>query len=795
MKRTISLFLLLLVLISASMSSCTKDSDYDDIEYSSDSLLVIAKRVANVMEVAEKAFVSCKSTAELQDYLDDIRNIDGVEEVYIDDYTMFIRVEGWGLLPYMYYPDQTEDEYDIEADLTRSKTRANDTNPVDIDHICSDAKKVCVINQQINDKIFHEEVQSVDVLNLTLGKKADAVNDIINRFNDCEFHVDTYYGNDVTPEVFTNVISDYDVVFIHTHGVYDWGNKIYDQPDNMHWLLTGEEHLCQEIPDYFITKIDGNNPAARLNNIPTVWELLKDDKTPKETIRLIYEWLDRYSTQTTIEEEKDFDTSGLRIGGVMEQRANGWCLVYYTIISEKYIKGGKRFKNEKAIVYNTACQSLKENSKMADAFLNRNATCYLGWTEEDNRGCFTADSLFKHMLYGQSIKDAFVDIPREYHSKSGIWEAKLGRKGNENICIVHPETTSAEVRSKNGDFEIVLSGTNPYLDDINHHHSSNYTLGFFTSKNEDMSLSIFHPANDIKESLLFNKKEFEVVLKSSDLEAKTKYYYMPYFYDHESNKYCLGKKGEFTTLDASPKNHTIEQVVPDIVLNKMAPYMPIYTGANPPLIENLYAISPMELLYNSEYSLSYTPGKIVKDRFIHFSGQDVKNNTIDYWGFLLNYYGEIDSEEVGRGAFISGEGDNFSVYFSTPGYDIFGKDTCAFIKAIIISGTKTQKGIENIHYAFTMIDKYDPNNHLMNVNAFRVFIDSDGMADLISMNNEARSRATCPPNLIEIGLLPSGSGIDINFWNRMRKIPDSPPEFKWKIYRNNTIHRKDVGAD
>ena len=55
--------------------------------------------------------------------------------------------------------------------------------------------------------------------------------------------------------------------------------------------------------------------------------------------------------------------------------------------------------------------------------------------------------------------------------------------------------------------------------------------------------------------------------------------------------------------------------------------------------------------------------------------------------------------------------------------------TTHFKEALVISGIKTDYGIEDLEYAFVMVEKdYDPKPYMMAVGDFRVVIDGDGIA-------------------------------------------------------------------
>lgn len=167
----------------------------------------------------------------------------------------------------------------------------------------------------------------------------------------------------------------------------------------------------------------------------------------------------------------------------------------------------------------------------------------------------------------------------------------------------------------------------------------------------------------------------------------------------------------------------IDTVIPEEIREKMEPYIPIYEGVNPPNVEGAYYISPFVAVYCEDGG--YSPGASVNPRTIRFSNQDRVHNTLDYDSYAQS------SSSSGPGAFISGTGSDFSAFFNTEGISqgIYVKE------ALIISGTITSEGIEDLYYAFVMVKKGDdPSGKLMDEGVFRVFKDSDGMSVRTSWN-------------------------------------------------------------
>lgn len=166
----------------------------------------------------------------------------------------------------------------------------------------------------------------------------------------------------------------------------------------------------------------------------------------------------------------------------------------------------------------------------------------------------------------------------------------------------------------------------------------------------------------------------------------------------------------------------IEDVVPPEILDQMDPYMNIYRGSNPPIVEGTYFIDPFVTVYCQDYGNGgYAPGDKVNSEYIGFFNQDNTKLTLDYKSESVSG----NSYQNGEGSFIAGDGNNFTVYFNT-----IGKSSGISTKtALVISGTKSSGGIGNLEYAFVMVEKgADPNHLLMEEGVFRVFKDQDGLA-------------------------------------------------------------------
>ena len=161
----------------------------------------------------------------------------------------------------------------------------------------------------------------------------------------------------------------------------------------------------------------------------------------------------------------------------------------------------------------------------------------------------------------------------------------------------------------------------------------------------------------------------------------------------------------------------IDKVIPPDIRKEMEKYITIYDGVNPPNVVGKYVISPVKIVFDS--TNEYTNEHDFSDVFLKFMNQNTTNNTIDY------KEEEDEATQTCNGAYISGEGNNFTIFFNTDGTY---KDI-TFKNSLVISGTMTSDGISNIYYAFVVTEKNnDINNEIMDPGDFRVFKDGDGTA-------------------------------------------------------------------
>ena len=182
--------------------------------------------------------------------------------------------------------------------------------------------------------------------------------------------------------------------------------------------------------------------------------------------------------------------------------------------------------------------------------------------------------------------------------------------------------------------------------------------------------------------------------------------------------------------DSDVQDERLESVVPAQYQSTLLKHIPNYKGVNPPILEgNTYLISPKVLVYNSnENDTVYKPGNLYSDNYMQFTNLNTKRNTIDFMGYEVDS-GKKIGEQIGDGASISGEGNNFTIFVITT----YNYKNATMKRAQIISGTKTDQGLTDLYYGFLCVEKDDPYNKLMKVGEYRIFKDQDGLVELTTL--------------------------------------------------------------
>ena len=437
----------------------------------------------------------CSTLEELSNYIPTLQNIDGIEDVYADHQTLFVKIRNYGTITYIYPPALKPGGILFNAHPSSSRRAAKGNEG----HRHVNMGKALIWNQTIKDESeFFDE--------------ADEVYQEVKGMYDC-MDITCDAKTDLGPKFFQNELFDYDHVFLITHGAYD-------KATNLHWLYTNEELLCVSDSCWINDK----------------WALIN--------------FFLRYHT---------FTSNEVGIGAHREIRNGKLCVVYYTRISEKFIAASpKSFKNNgKVVVFNAACQSLTGNDNMAKAFNAKGAGCYLGYDETNDIGHLGGEFLFAGLLNAQSLGSAEQDIPEEY--KSEIWSYnKTGKRDTvklkkilsntdaDNICVFAPQTLDAETYQRSiilcGQVRMLLPSILNYCE-VGFEFDVNAQMTSPEKKKAEPQFNEFSKILSFKSSVSYDN------FWSNDI------YYRAYFFDGHS--YCYGDVESFTIhkLTCPDDNH------------------------------------------------------------------------------------------------------------------------------------------------------------------------------------------------------------------------------------------------
>ena len=145
---------------------------------------------------------------------------------------------------------------------------------------------------------------------------------------------------------YKNELSKYDVIYLFTHGTY----KL-----KKHYLATGQ-------------KVGSNSS-----------QILQKDK--------------------------------IGIMTCIEKRNGEWVYIDYYMVSEEFIKDSYSTGSFKGtFIYAASCQGLKTDMGLAEAFVSRGASVFVGWDDTNSIGHVTASVLFPELLEGKNLSSAISNL-------------------------------------------------------------------------------------------------------------------------------------------------------------------------------------------------------------------------------------------------------------------------------------------------------------------------------------------------------------------------------------------------
>lgn len=495
----------------------------DSLSFKDVDINKVAENIINVIVKCESLLGDVVVPETLESQLQTIRQFEEVDDAYMNNRTLFVDIKDWGSVSFNYPLDENANNI---TDNTLSQVLAASRQRQYVGtHEQFNPISACIANQQAKDenRLWFDEI----------------ANDVKGAFD--SMGISCKKINMPKLSFFKEEIFNYDLVFLKTHGCYD-------PKYGLHWLLTGQELFSHSDKWDTISK-----------NYKEICNFLKDhDISPYK--------------KTIVHHE--------------EKRNGRKTHVYYIAISDEYIRSVKsNFKNAgSAIVFNTACESMKGNilvnKNMAKAFLNRGAGVYLGYDDTNNMGAEGGSAFFFYLLSGMSVSRSYNAMPDsckkrdlflyldDYNVPKIDYKKKQGTQyvadyhpvlqiepDKSELCITHPETLEADNYS-NSDGIIILKGKMKMLESLNLSYYNTFSndsniYGFQLSTNPDMSQIVDSIAKHNYDSIT-HYMNWADTLDVSTLQPNTTYYYRAYMNDGVSN--CYGEIMSFTTNEGNELN-------------------------------------------------------------------------------------------------------------------------------------------------------------------------------------------------------------------------------------------------
>ncbi len=144
--------------------------------------------------------------------------------------------------------------------------------------------------------------------------------------------------------------------------------------------------------------------------------------------------------------------------------------------------------------------------------------------------------------------------------------------------------------------------------------------------------------------------------------------------------------------DSVSPEQAVEEMLTDEQVQRLEDLgMPIYEGKNPPNFTGYYNTNDLDCIGD-------TTELYPQDLNYYWYFHDQSGNSLK-----LDYYNDYGDEATARGAFIFGEGNDFTVYMETEGkYEEYG---ITYTTVNLYSGTLTSSGIQNFTMGFIMTGK------------------------------------------------------------------------------------------
>lgn len=419
--------MLLFVSLMATWTSCSKSDDNeanspkpvnptptnptDKTDPKDDPYMIVCDHVEEISKKVDDYYDKSVSIKDMEKNLGEIKRLQNVEDAYVSGHSMFVKIKDYGKIMYSFF-DKAE-THDIAPNYNSFKVKNKRPRRITdyAYHSFQNYKKVLIANAQ-----FLEDNKTDR--RLVASEIHDEFKSFKDQFSSYGFDPKLINAPDIDLNFFSETIYDYDIVFLITHGSYD-------DETGLHWLSGFES-------PYF-------------KNIEKL-----DEKT-------IYKHKDIPVDQVMFTKLKTND--------------DGTPVYWKISVSEEYITACEKkvssSKYGKPLFFNVACESLKENSNMAKAFLKKGFGAYYGYNESNYYGQRAYFYMLNKLLSGMSLHNAYQALPDNYKSEKLSPFAHLSVLYNENTpdivnyCLTRPNTSYIDLSTEN-ELKIELAGYVPF---------------------------------------------------------------------------------------------------------------------------------------------------------------------------------------------------------------------------------------------------------------------------------------------------------------------------------------------
>ena len=499
--------------------------DVDSITFSKVDEEKAEKNFISAMPNLFSAIEECETIEDVNGKIDQIKTIEGIEDVWIDSNKLYVSIEEGEMFSFHFGHDA-----DLSAETAQNlanQFKALAPKMAKIIKPDGTPLKFVIANQRHNDESVSQK-DCREEYNLLIKHLNESGIDAHYEDNPT---VDFFYANSKDPEHLN--FYDYDIVLLSTHGSYGY-IKIKNT------ILFGGRESSQKFHSFISSE-----------------DIIQVPKEPYS------DWWEHYYNQFKDWRKnnvpyQDITNEHINFSFHSEIRDGKKMWVAHPELTEYFFKdiASGKFENPNSIFLNCACESLKGDNgpshSLAEILFVKGLGAYAGYTREAYYGPFTYTFILYNMLRGASLGKSHELLPEYCKDESKA-------KGTDN-AILEIFDSSGNMPS---DFYLLPTTTvqlNETLVNQEYLNNQSVTLHGFTTLSDyrprwdgfvpsEIELGFeLGPTPDLDRTLSYNspiEKHFvnnelgncEFELPISNLKQGQTYYYRSYTYDGQNNNY------------------------------------------------------------------------------------------------------------------------------------------------------------------------------------------------------------------------------------------------------------------